>query len=51
MYIVIGSQHRFASGNWMDYEAQTPFTLEHSEELSGLVLPPELGSPVLIFRR
>jgi hypothetical protein len=51
MYIVIGSQHRFASGNWADYEAQTQFTLERSDELSGQVLPPELGSQVLIFRR
>jgi hypothetical protein len=51
MYLVIGSQHRFASGNWSDYEAQTQFTLERSDALSGLVLPPELGSQVLIFRR
>ncbi len=51
MYLVIASQHRFASGNWSDYEAQTQFTLERSDELSGLVLPPELGSQVLIFRR
>jgi hypothetical protein len=51
MYLVIASQHRFASGNWADYEAQSHFTLERSEALSGLVLPPELGSQVLIFRR
>ncbi len=51
MYIVISSQHQFASGNWIDYQAQTQFDLEVSNELSQLVLPPELGSQVLVFTR
>jgi hypothetical protein len=51
LYIVIASQHRFASGNWADYEAQTAFDLERCDELGRLVLPPELGSTVLLFKR
>lgn len=50
-YIVIGSRHRFASGNWKDYEQQTDFSFEPDESLSRLVLPPELESAVYIFRR
>jgi hypothetical protein len=49
LYIVIASQHRFASGNWVDYEAQKGFNFEQSEALSRLVLPPELGSMVSVF--
>lgn len=51
LYIVIASQHRFASGNWADYEAQRQFGLEQSGELGRLLLPPELGSTVLLFQR
>jgi len=51
IYIVIGSRHKFAAGNWDDYERQSAFTLEEEEALSRLVLPPELGSAVYIFRR
>ncbi|MCH9054150.1 MAG: SAM-dependent methyltransferase [Proteobacteria bacterium] len=51
IYIVIGSRHKFATGNWDDYERQSAFTLEEEEALSRLVLPPELGSAVYIFRR
>ncbi len=51
LYIVIASQHRFASGNWADYEAQNDFDLDQNEELSRLVLPPELGSMVSVFTR
>jgi len=51
LYIVIASQHRFASGNWADYEAQKGFNFEQSEALSRLVLPPELGSMVSVFTR
>ncbi len=51
IYIVIGSRLRFAAGNWNDYERQSAFTFEEEEALSRLVLPPELGSAVYIFRR
>ncbi len=51
IYIVIGSRLRFAAGNWNDYKRQSAFTFEEEEALSRLVLPPELGSAVYIFRR
>ncbi len=51
IYIVIGSRHRFAAGNWNDYERQSAFAFEEEEALSRLVLPPELGSAVYVFRR
>jgi hypothetical protein len=48
---VILSEHRFASGNWPDYQSQRTFDLEPRADLRKLVLPPELGSEVLVFRR
>ena len=51
LYIVIGGKQRFAAGNWRDYDRQTDFTVEEDEALGRLVLPPELGSAVYIFRR
>lgn len=51
MYIVIGSRHRFAAGNWDDYTAQTAFTFGEDDRLSRLVLPPELDAAVYVFRR
>ncbi len=51
LYIVIVSRHRFASGNWADYDSQQQFEMEQSEALSRLVLPPELGCVVLLFTR
>ena len=51
IYIVIGSRHRFAAGNWTDYEGQSAFAFKEEAALSRLVLPPELGSAVYIFRR
>jgi hypothetical protein len=51
LYIVIGSRHHFAFGNWKDYRQQTTFTLEEDVKLSSLLLPPELGSAVYVFRR
>jgi hypothetical protein len=51
LYVVVLSRHRFASGNWADYEAQSDFLLAHRPDLSRLLLPPELGSAVLVFRR
>ena len=51
LYIVIGSRHQFAFGNWKDYRRQSAFDLEEDKALSALVLPPELESVVYVFRR
>ena len=51
LYLVIGSRHEFAAGNWKDYRQQTTFSFEEDKELSALVLPPELESAVYLFRR
>jgi hypothetical protein len=51
LYIVIASRHQFASGNWKDYLQQSAFDLEEDKALGALVLPPELGSAVYLFRR
>jgi hypothetical protein len=51
LYIAIVSVHKFASGNWQDYESQKNFTIEQRSDLAKLLLPPELGSDVVLFRR
>ena len=51
LYIVIGSRYRFAAGNWDSYAAQDRFEWAIDHSLSSLVIPPELESAVLIFRR
>jgi hypothetical protein len=51
LYVVIGSKHQFATGNWDAYEAQTQFEFAADEKLSALVLPPELDAAVYVFRR
>ena len=51
LYVVIGSRHRFATGDWAAYESQTAFELEEDAALSALVLPPELDAAVYVFRR
>jgi len=51
LYIVISSRHRFAAGNWGDYQGQSAFSFEEDRELSRLVLPPELDAGVFLFRR
>jgi len=51
LYIVIGSRHRFASGDWTAYERQTGFILTEDAELSRLVLPPEVEPAVRVFER
>lgn len=51
LYIVIASQHAFASGNWDAYERQTSFKYAQDDALSRLVLPPELEGAVYVFRR
>ena len=51
LYIVISSRHRFAAGNWDDYQRQSAFDFEEDSELSRLALPPELDAAVYLFRR
>ncbi len=51
LYIVIGSRHHFAFGDWKAYTQQTTFELEEDKRLSALMLPPELESVVYVFRR
>ncbi len=50
-YIVIGSRYPFASGDWQAYSAQNSFDWGVDRRMSRYVLPPELDSAVLIFRR
>jgi len=50
-YIVIGSRHRFASGNRRAYEEQKNFTMAPAPDLSSLILPGENDNEVLIFSR
>lgn len=51
LYVVIGSRHHFAAGDWTAYEAQTGFDMTLDDDLSRLMLPPELESAVYVFRR
>ncbi len=51
LYVVIGSRYRFASGNWDAYASQDAFEWAVEPRLSRHVLPPELDSAVLVFRR
>ncbi len=51
LYIVIGSRHQIAFGNWKDYKQQSFFDLEEDKTLAALVIPPELGASVYVFRR
>jgi len=51
LYIVIGSCHQFAFGNWKEYLQQTSFSLEVDKHLGTLMLPPELESAVYVFHR
>jgi hypothetical protein len=51
IYIVIGSRYKFAAGNWNSYASQDRFEWAIDHTLSSLLIPPELESAVLIFRR
>ncbi len=51
LFIVIGSRYPFASGNWNEYRRQRDFEGIADPDLSSLVLPPDLESSVIIFRR
>ncbi len=51
LYILIGSRHKFSSGNWIDYLTQKNFSMEEKSNLSALVFPPELDPVVYFFKR
>lgn len=51
LYVVIGSRHRFATGDHAAYEEQVGFTGGLDEKLSRMVLPPEIDPAVLVFHR
>jgi len=51
LYVVIGSRYQFAFGNWKDYKLQSAFDMEEDKKLGALVIPPELGAAVYVFRR
>ncbi|WP_129337480.1 hypothetical protein [Cellulomonas endophytica] len=50
-YIVIGTRHRFGSGDFAGYLAQHAFEMREEPTLSRLVLPPELDPAVYVFER
>lgn len=50
-YVVIGSRHEFAAGDWGSYRRQRAFALEPDVELARLVLPPEIEPAVWRFTR
>lgn len=50
-YIVIGSDHKFAFGNWKIYRSQHDFSWRKDVQLSGYLLPPEFGGAVYVFDR
>jgi hypothetical protein len=51
LYVAIGSRHRFATGDRAAYDQPGSFEGAPDEQLSRLVLPPELDPAVLVFRR
>jgi len=51
LYVVIGSRHRFAAGDWKAYESQGGFDMRVDEDLSRLVLPPDIEPAVYTFTR
>ena len=50
-YIVIGSEHKFAFGNWLTYRAQRAFTMRKDADLGRLLLPREFGGAIYVFDR
>jgi hypothetical protein len=51
-YIMIGSRSEAGAGNFADYRAAADaFTMTLDEELSPLVLPPEIDPAVYVFER
>lgn len=51
LYIVIGSRHKYAAGNWKIYLEQKSFNMSIDDYLAKLILPPELDSSVIVFQK
>lgn len=51
LYIVIGSRHDYASGDFKTYSTQEYFSWETSIELTNSVFPREIDPCIYIFRR
>jgi len=51
LYVVVTTRHRFAAGDWQAYAAAPGWRGRLDEDLSALVLPPELDPAVLVFER
>jgi hypothetical protein len=51
LYLVITTRHKFAAGDWDAYEKQTNFEMQADNNLSRLILPPEIDPVLLVFRR
>lgn len=50
-YVVIGSRHRFAFGNWISYREQISFKMRLDIGLSRQLLPADFGGAVYVFER
>jgi len=48
---VLTTRHRFAAGDWAAYESQTDFDWQADEDLTRMLLPPEIDPQVLVFTR
>lgn len=51
LYIVIATKNPAFAGNHDTYQEQKGFTMEYSQQLSSLVLPPSEDHAIYIFRR
>lgn len=51
LYVVISSTSEISTGNWTSYRQQQTFDMTRDATLSGMVLPPEVGHGVYIFKR
>ena len=50
-YIVVGSEHEFAFGNWDAYRNNSRFSMRKEPHLTALLLPREFGAAVYVFDR
>jgi hypothetical protein len=50
-YIMIGSRHKFAAGNWPVYAALKNFSMRRDDGLSMHLLPADFGGAVYVFDR
>lgn len=50
-YIVLGSRHEFATGDWNSYKNCAPFVMQPDTTLGSLLFPVDLDGMVAVFRR